>query len=76
MKAQTTEFWTQLQEAVFFTTTDMDWQKEWKPLMFNGELVTDFDEAVKLVRAVWSHKGVGLATFKQMSMNNAEWDNF
>jgi hypothetical protein len=72
---KTKEFWTRMQEFVFFTTPEMGWQKNWDVLMFEDEPVTSMFLAKQLVREHMKGQTVGLAEFDQMSMDNAQWDN-
>ena len=68
--------WGSVTNAIFFTTTDMGWEKNWDIIMFNEEPVTDINLAKQLVREYMKGANVGLATYEQMLLNNAEWDNF
>jgi hypothetical protein len=72
---KTAEFRTRLEESIFFTTSRMGWEKKWDVLMFNNEPVTNFETAKQLVRENMLGETVGLATFEQMKLNNAQWDN-
>ncbi len=68
--------WVNVENAIFFTTQKMGWEKNWEMLTFkNGVAVTDIDRAKKEVRKNMKEINVGLATFDQMSLNNAQWDN-
>lgn len=67
--------WSSVNDAIFFTTPEMGWQKEWDILLLEGEPVTDIETAKSLVRQYMASQAVGLATFSQMTVNNAEWDN-
>lgn len=72
---KTNEFWTNVENFIFFTTARTEWCKKWDVLMFNNEPVTDFETAKQLVREHMLGEIVGLAEFDQMSINNAQWDN-
>ena len=63
------------QDIIYFTTMDMGWEVNWKPLTFCGNTFTDINEAKKFVRANKPDFYIGLATQDQMLMNNAQWDN-
>ena len=69
------DIWKNVKDSIFFTTPLIGWQKEWDILMFNDEPVTNLEVAKHLVREHMKTQTVGLATFEQMCLNNAEWDN-
>ena len=72
---KTRDFWTGMEEFIFFTNHDMGWQEGWDVLMFEGIPVRNMKVAIELVRRYMNRQAVGLATFDQMSVNNAQWDN-
>ena len=76
----TSELLSNFTNLIFITHLNDGWQTEWELLLDReGEPFNDLNEAIKFVRAgrgterqVW---GVGLSTFQQAQMKNAEWDN-
>ena len=80
MKTKTTftsEFTRRFESLIFITTMDGDFSKEWEILTdIEGNTFDDIDEAIKFVRSQGFKWGIGLSTFEQVKMENAEWDNF
>jgi hypothetical protein len=73
---KTRDFWTNIEQFVFFTTVRTGWCEKWDVLMFNDEPVTCFETAKQLVKNLMYGETVGLAEFDQMKLNNAQWDNY
>lgn len=68
-----------IENLIFFTTTGMRWEKDWSLLLDEfGNPFENINDAKKFVRDNMRESPfkVGLATFEQMRMNNAQWDNF
>jgi len=63
------------ENLIYFTTFEMGWETNWGVLSFLDDPFEDVEDAKKFVRNNLPHKHVGLATFDQMRMNNAQWDN-
>lgn len=73
----TSEFLRNFKELIFITNfSGGGWCNTWEILTDeNGEPFTDINKASKFIRASGRGWGVGLATFNQAILNNAEWDN-
>jgi len=67
--------WANVKTSIFFTTMDMGWQKEWDILLYNEEPVTSMEVAIRIVKVHFKGITIGLATYEQMVIGNAEWDN-
>lgn len=72
---KTREFWTRMEEFIFFTSPVRGWEEKWDVFMHEDEPVTSLELAKKLVREQWNNQTVGLAEFDQMKVNKAQWDN-
>lgn len=67
----------QMQSLIFFTRFNEGWQTKWDILSCAGETFDDLDEAIDFIRfnGHLFTSAIGLATFNQMQMGNAEWNN-
>jgi hypothetical protein len=73
----TSKFLRRFEDLIFITQFNNDWQKEWEILTdHKGNEFTDLEEAIKFIRKETDNDwGIGLSTFGQVKMENAEWDN-
>ena len=65
------------ENLIFKTAIQDDWQKKWELLLDKeGNPFDDIDEAINFIRTETENDwGIGLSTFKQAKMENAQWDN-
>ena len=62
-----------IENFIFFTTFNGDWNV----LEFLGNPFTDMETAIKFIRnnSAILPTSIGLSTFSQMKLGNAQWDN-
>jgi len=73
----TTQFLRRFEDLIFITQFNDDWEKKWEILTdHKGDEFTDIDEAIEFIRKETNNDwGVGLSTFNQAKIENAEWSN-
>ena len=61
---------------IFITKINDKWQTEWELLTDkDGNTFDNIDEAIEFVRDEEMEWGIGLSTFQQAQMKNAQWSN-
>ena len=61
---------------IFITKINDKWQTEWELLTDkDGNTFDNIDEAIEFVRDEKMEWGIGLSTFQQAQMKNAQWSN-
>jgi len=61
---------------IFITKINDKWQTEWELLIDkDGNTFDNIDEAIEFVRDEKMEWGIGLSTFQQAQMKNAQWSN-
>lgn len=61
--------------CIFYTTQKMGWGTNWKVLKVLDVPITEMYKAKEFIRKINPPFYVGLATYEQMLLNNAQWDN-
>lgn len=64
-----------MDNRIYYTTMEMGWEEEWAPLMSKGVYFDNLDKAIEYVRERKPDQQVGLATYDQMKLKNAQWSN-
>jgi len=64
-----------IEDCIFYTTDCSMTGQNWQVLEYLGEPFTYIEDAVSFIRNNPTRSYVGLADFKQMKMDNAQWDN-